>query len=144
MCHQRALDIRLQHLTPHHEDTWSSMHFTAHILLLQDATLQAQVLLREVYDSTITVLGEYHFVTLMAAEKLAKCLSETQDSLAEALTIYLKILHCRRSMMSIDNEEVVTSLSNVAASYCRLGKHRVRIVNVYFISNNNTHVAGRP
>ena len=123
-CHQSALDIRQQHLTPDHECTWSSMNAVAGIRLQQGAAAQAEVLLRQVYESATRVLGEHDLVTLSAAAKLASCL-KIQASHAAALTLQLKILHGHRTIVSVDNAEVVISLGNVAETYCSFGKLRV-------------------
>lgn len=122
--HQCALDIRQQHLTLDHECTWSSVNAVASVRLQQGATAQAEVLLRQVYESATRVLGEHDSVTLSAAAKLASCL-KTQGSHAAALTLQLKILHGHRSIISVDNAEVVISLGNVAETYCNLGKFQV-------------------
>ncbi len=122
--HQCALDIRQQHLTPDHECTWSSVNAVASIRLQQGAAAQAEALLRQVHDSTTRVLGEHDSVTLSAAAKLASCL-KMQASHAAALTLQLKILHGHRSIISVDNAEVVISLGDVAETYCNLGKLRV-------------------
>jgi tetratricopeptide (TPR) repeat protein len=125
--HQRALDIRLQSLTSDHKSTWSSMISIAQLMLKQNTPDRAEVILRQVYQSTSRVLGDFDMMTLLAAEKLAVCLSIMHLNV-EALTIFLRILHGHRSIVSTDNAEVVNSLKNVAATYCSLGKLQVVVM----------------
>ena len=136
--HQRALDIRRQHLLRDHEMIWSSMNSIARTMLQQHAPAQAEVFLRQVFESTSRVLGEHDLVSLIAAEKLADCLNLLHLN-AEALSMQLKTLHGYRSIISADNAEVVDTLKKVAVTYCSLGKRQVMIFASFEISSSHQH-----
>jgi serine/threonine protein kinase/tetratricopeptide (TPR) repeat protein len=121
--HERALELRREHLGEDHPDTLRSLASLVSIMIAESSYEEAEPLAQETLDRMTRVLGAEHHETLAHAGNVALLLYQ-RGKFEDMAALLRRILPIQQRSLGEAHEETLATMNNLAIAYRNQGKYR--------------------
>jgi serine/threonine protein kinase len=120
--HERALELRREHLGEDHPETLKSQAYLVSIMIAESSYEEAEPLARETLDRMTRVLGAEHSDTLAHAGNVALLLYQ-RGKFDDMVALLTRILPIQQRSLGEAHEETLSTMNNLAIAYRNQGKY---------------------
>lgn len=121
--HERALELRREHLGEDHPETLESMAYLVSIMIAESSYEEAEPLARETLERMTQVLGAEHSKTLAHAGNVALLLYQ-RGKFEDMASLLRRILPLQQRSLGEAHAETLATMNNLAIAYRNQGKYR--------------------